>query len=141
MGQDNFFLFGLTAEEVALRRQQQPEGRAAYDSCEELREVVDLIADGFLSYDEPELFRGLMEAMLEDDHYMVFADFASYADCQRRLAEAYQNRMSWARMAGLNIARIGRFSSDRTIQQYADEIWGIRPLKIPLPEQPGAPGA
>jgi starch phosphorylase len=133
VGHDNFFLFGLTAEEVAARRREAPGGRLVYEQNDELREVVDLISEGFFSHDEPGLYAKLMQSLIDEDYYMVLTDFAAYAECQRQLAEAFQNRMSWARMAGLNIARIGRFSSDRTIQQYAQEIWGVQPVKIPLP--------
>ncbi|MBW2527514.1 MAG: glycogen/starch/alpha-glucan phosphorylase [Deltaproteobacteria bacterium] len=136
VGHDNFFLFGMTADEVAAKRRAAPAGRAAYEASEALREVVDLISEGFFNHDEPGRYRKLMTSLLEDDFYQVLGDFDAYAACQERLAQTYQNRMSWARMAGLNIARIGRFSSDRTIQQYAQEIWGVRPVKIALPPSP-----
>jgi starch phosphorylase len=133
VGEDNFFLFGMTVDEVVARRREAPEGVHAYRKSATLREVVDLISGGFFSPDEPDLFRPMMEALLERDEYMVFGDFDAYAACQTRVADTYQQQQQWARMSALNIARIGRFSSDRTIRQYASGIWGIEPVPVMLP--------
>ena len=80
----------------------------------------------------PDLFRNLMDSLLDHDEYMVFSDFEAYVACQERVANTYQQKQVWARMAALNIARVGRFSSDRTIRQYASEIWGISPIPVIL---------
>jgi starch phosphorylase len=128
VGAENFFLFGMCVEEVEARRASQPAGRGDYDRSEVLREVLDLIADGFFSRDEPTRFRRLVNQLLDHDHYMVLGDFDAYCTCQTRLADAYQERESWTRMVGLNIARVGRFSSDRSIREYANDIWNIQPL-------------
>ncbi|HHH11542.1 MAG TPA: glycogen phosphorylase, partial [Sorangium sp.] len=133
VGAENFFLFGMNVDEVAQRRQQQPAGRDDYENDDELREVVDLIRDGFFNPDQPDLFRGLMASILEHDEYMVLGDFAAYAACQQRLADTYVDKPRWGRMAASNIARIGHFSSDRTIREYASEIWDVAPLSIPAP--------
>jgi starch phosphorylase len=131
VGAENFFLFGMTVEEVEARLGGSAAGRTAYEADPDLREVVDLVADGFFSPDEPELFRPMMEALLEYDEYMVLADFASYAACQARVAEAYRDPMRWGAMSAYNIARIGAFSSDRAVREYATEIWGVAPVPTP----------
>ncbi len=132
VGEENFFLFGMNADEVLAQRERDIEGRSSVESSAELSEVVELIRDGFFSPEEPALFRAMMDELLERDYYLVFADFDDYAACQQRLEDAYRDRMRWARMSALNIARIGRFSSDRTIQQYAEKIWHVEPVAIPL---------
>ncbi|MFP6686527.1 MAG: glycogen/starch/alpha-glucan phosphorylase, partial [Polyangiaceae bacterium] len=89
---------------------------------------LDRIAHGFFCPDEPGRFTDLVESLLRHDHYMVLGDFEAYRTCQRELGDAYLKRRQWARMAGLNIARVGHFSSDRSIREYAKDIWDIRPL-------------
>jgi starch phosphorylase len=130
VGDDNFFLFGMTVDEIQARLKVAPAGRVAYEASEELREVVDLIRDGFFCPEEPDLFRPLVENLLEHDGYCVLGDFDAYAACQRRVAETYQDRSLWGRKSALNIARIGRFSSDRTIREYARDIWRISPVAV-----------
>src|SRR5438270_3651210 len=123
VGHDNFFLFGLTAQEVQelLRHGYRP--RDFYEQNAELRAVLDLIHGGFFEPEHPELFRPIAQSLLEHDTYLLLADFASYADCQKRVEEAYLDKERWTRMAILNVARMGKFSSDRTIREYAEEIW------------------
>ncbi|MEJ7730743.1 MAG: glycogen/starch/alpha-glucan phosphorylase [Polyangiaceae bacterium] len=128
VGAENFFLFGLTADEVAEHKRAGISGRAGYNADEELREVIDLVASGFFSPEERDLFRPLVDELMGRDEYLVMRDFAAYADCQRRVAETFADRRRWTRMATLNIARVGGFSSDRTVREYAEQIWGIRPL-------------
>jgi glycogen phosphorylase len=128
VGPDSFFLFGLTAAEVqeVLRKGYRP--RDHYEGNPELRRVIDLIGSGFFSPENPELFRPLVTSLLEHDSYLLLADFASYAEAQTRVAEAFQDPERWTRMCVLNIAKMGKFSSDRTIRQYASEIWGAAPV-------------
>jgi starch phosphorylase len=128
VGAENFFLFGLTAAEVAetVRRGYRP--RDFYEKDEELRAVIDLINSGFFSPDHPDEFRGLVHSLLEQDQYLLLADYRAYADCQARVAEAFKDQPAWHRMAVLNIAKMGKFSSDRTIREYAQEIWNAKPL-------------
>jgi starch phosphorylase len=123
VGHENFFLFGLTAQEVqdVLHRGYRP--RDHYEQNPELRAVLDLIQGGFFDHEHPELFRPIVQSLLEHDPYLLLADFASYADCQKRVEEAYRDKERWTRMAILNVARMGKFSSDRTIREYAEEIW------------------
>ncbi len=133
VGHDNFFLFGLTAEEVKERLRQGYEPRAFYESDPELREVLDLIADGHFSVGDPGLFRPLVDGLLQHDPYLVLADYRAYADAHTRVAEAWRNPAHWATMAVRNVAGMGWFSSDRTIREYAGEIWQATPVRVAMP--------
>jgi starch phosphorylase len=132
VGAENFFLFGLTAPEVeeVVRKGYRP--RDHYEANPDLKEAIDLIASGFFSPEDRFLFQPLIDSLLEEDRYLVLADFEAYVKAQEEVALAYQDREGWAKKAILNVARVGRFSSDRTIQQYADEIWKIKPVKVEL---------
>ncbi len=132
VGAENFFLFGLTAEEVLELQRTGYSPRAIYEKNERLKEVIDLIANGFFSEEDPGLFRPLTDSLLDHDTYMLFADFDSYVECQQRVSEAFLDRASWHKKAVHNIAHVGRFSSDRTIREYATEIWGATPVKVEL---------
>ena len=132
VGADNFFLFGLTAQDVANAWAAGYKPWEIYESTPRLKEVVDLIAADFFNPDEPGLFRPLTDHLMRTDSYMLLADFQSYVDCQGRVADAYTDRATWTRMAIKNIAGMGPFSSDRTIGQYASEIWNATPVKISL---------
>jgi len=123
VGHENFFLFGFTAQEVQdlLRRGYRP--RDFYEQNAELRAVLDLIHGGFFEPEHPELFRPLVQSLLDHDPYLLLADFASYAECQQRVEQAFVDEEGWTRMAILNVARMGKFSSDRTIREYAEQIW------------------
>jgi glycogen phosphorylase len=132
VGPENFFLFGLDAAEVLERRRSGFEGRAAYEADATLREAIDLIRSGFFSPDERDLFTPLIDGLLGRDEYLSLGDFAAYAACQRDVAEAYRDEDAWSRKAALNIARVGTFSSDRTVREYAREIWKISPVEVQL---------
>jgi glycogen phosphorylase len=137
VGAENFFLFGLTAEQVLERRRAGVPGRAAYDADPELREAIDLISSGFFCPEERDLFAPLMDGLFGRDEYMVMADFEAYSTCQRRVSAQYREEDAWSRTAALNIARIGAFSSDRTVREYARDIWRVEPVKIVLPSSEG----
>jgi starch phosphorylase len=132
VGPENFFLFGLDAAAVLEQRRAGAEGRAFYEADETIREAVDLIRSGFFSPDERDLFTPLIDGLLGRDEYLSLADFAAYAACQRDVAEAYRDEDAWSRKAALNIARVGAFSSDRTVREYAREIWKIDPVEVQL---------
>ena len=132
VGEENFFLFGLTAEEVLHLQRTGYSPRAVYEQNERLREVIDLVANGFFSADEPALFRPLTDHLLADDTWMVLADFEAYVECQRQVSAAFADRRAWHEKALLNIARVGRFSSDRTIREYARDIWNAEPVTVEL---------
>ena len=129
VGAENFFLFGLTASEVdeALARGYHP--RAFYEGNSELREAIDRIASGAFSRDEPGLFRPLVDSLLNHDPFLVLADYASYIGCQDSVAQAFRDVENWTAMSILNVARIGKFSSDRSIRDYCRDIWNIAIMK------------
>ena len=132
VGAENFFLFGLTTEEVYRLKAQGYNPHDYYHNNPQLKDVIDLIQHGFFSHGNGELFRDLTDALLYHDPYCLFADFASYVECQQTVSEAYQDRDQWTRMSILNAARTGKFSSDRSIQQYCDDIWDVQPVPITL---------
>ncbi|MDW8281528.1 MAG: glycogen/starch/alpha-glucan phosphorylase [Myxococcales bacterium] len=142
VGPENFFLFGLTADEVAaLRPTYNP--HEVYRRSPLLRRALDLVRSGFFSLDEPDRFHPLYEALLppqeapgHGDEYLVLADFDAYAACQREVAQAYRDPIGWTRKAILNIARMGPFSSDRSVREYAERIWNVRPVP-PSPSDVG----
>jgi starch phosphorylase len=133
VGADNFFLFGMTAEEVAQSRRSFYSGRWSYERDPELKGVIDLIASGHFTPTEPGLFRPLVDNLLGEDYFRVTADYRAYSDCQRQVEELYLQPRKWARAVILNIANMGYFSSDRTIRQYAEEIWGLQPVPVKVP--------
>jgi starch phosphorylase len=128
VGRDNFFLFGLTAEEVERRKAEGYMPRSIYESNSQLREVIDLIGSGFFSDGDRGLFQPLVESLLTRDDYMLLADYQAYVDCQQRVSDAYADRWNWTRMSILNAARVGCFSSDRSIRDYCRDIWNVRPM-------------
>ncbi len=132
VGPENFFLFGLTAEEVYDLKSRGYQARDIYETNDQLKAVIDLIASGHFSSGDPELFKPLVDSLLYHDEYLLFADYQSYVDCQDRVSKTYRDRDAWTRMSILNAARMGKFSSDRTIRQYCDEIWKVSPIPVSL---------
>jgi glycogen phosphorylase len=132
VGPENFFLFGLTAQEVYEFKSKGYNPREYYDADDELRQAIDLISSGFFSNGDTELFRPLVDSLLHHDEYMLLADYRSYLSCQDRVSQAYKDRDTWTRMSILNAARMGKFSSDRTIREYCDEIWHVKSVPVSL---------
>jgi starch phosphorylase len=129
VGPDNIFIFGLTAEEVARVKANGYQPWDYYHGNGELREVLDMIGSGFFSPDEPDRFKPIVDNLLQNgDHYLLLADYAAYIACQEKVESAYRNQDQWVRSAILNVANMGKFSSDRTISQYADVIWNAKPV-------------
>ncbi len=130
VGAENLYIFGLRAEEVAdLRARGVYDPRALYASTPRLRRVIDALAKGRFSPGEPGLFAPLVENLLDHgDRWFVLADFCAYGDTQERISRDWLDPIDWARRAALNVARMGYFSSDRAIREYATAIWGIRPV-------------
>ncbi len=95
-----------------------------------MRETLDLIASGFFSDGDRELFRPLVQSLLTSDHYMLLADYRSYVDCQDRVSKTYRDVRQWTRMSILNMSRVGAFSSDRSIREYCRDVWHVEPIKI-----------
>lgn len=126
---ENFFLFGLTAGEVFDLKSRGYSPRDYYQSNEQLREVIDLIASGALSNGD-RIFTPLVDSLLNRDEYLLFPDFQSYVDEQVRVSEAFHDTERWTRMSIINVARTGHFSSDRSIKEYCDRIWNVAPVKV-----------
>jgi glycogen phosphorylase len=132
VGADNIFIFGQTVEQVTALREAGYNPWKYYEQDEEIRNLLDWLGSDYFSHGEhPTLPHQVRRSLLEDgDPYMVLADFRSYSDAQARVDAAYRDRRRWARMAILNTARMGKFSSDRSIQDYADKIWKIEPVRV-----------
>ena len=127
VGAENIFVFGLRADEVAaLQGRYRP--RDYYEGNPELRRVLDMIGSGAFSPEQPDLFRPLVGSLLDEDRYLLLADYASYVDRQRDVDAAYREPARWTGMAIRNVAGMGKFSTDRTISEYAREIWGVEPV-------------
>jgi starch phosphorylase len=125
VGPENVVIFGLTAEEVAERHAGGYEPRKLIESSPELSQALAAIASGVFSPDDPGRYRGLIGGLFEHDYFMVAADFDAYCAAQRQVDALWSDPTAWWRKAILNTARMGWFSSDRTIRQYAQDIWGI----------------
>jgi starch phosphorylase len=132
VGADNFFLFGLSTPEVYAMKAHGYRPMDYYNANPQLKDVIDLIRSGFFSRGDPELFKPLIDDLLNNDPYMLLADFQSYVECQERVAATYRNRDRWTRMSILNTARSGKFSSDRTIREYCKDIWNVQAVPIKL---------
>jgi starch phosphorylase len=129
VGPENFFLFGLKAEEVDRLRQTGYDPLRFYESDPELRRVIEQIASGRFSPGEPDLFRPIVDALLHHgDYFLLLADYRSYVDMQGRVDELFGDKEEWTRRTILNTANMGKFSSDRAVMEYAREIWGVQPL-------------
>ena len=131
-GHENFFLFGLTAEEVYTMKSKGYNPHDYYNRNANLQAVIDRISEGYFSYGDRDLFKPIVEHLLYDDPYMLMADYQGYIDCQDAVSHAYRDQERWTRMAILNSARMGKFSSDRTIAEYCREIWNVHPVNINL---------
>lgn len=129
VGADNFFLFGLTADEVERTKAGGYNPRAIYDSNPRLRQVLDSMVSGSFSRGDADLFRPVFDNLLSRDDYLLLADYQAYVDCQERVGRAYRDQELWTRMSILNVARIGKFSSDRSIREYCEKVWDAKPLK------------
>ncbi|OIQ98411.1 maltodextrin phosphorylase [mine drainage metagenome] len=128
VGEDNMFLFGLTAQEVGKIRRDGYDPRQAIQAHPELAQVLEMIGNGYFSPGEPERFRPIVDLLtIHGDHYLLTADYAAYIETQERVDALYRDPEEWTRRAILNVARMGKFSSDRTVREYAAEIWQVKP--------------
>ena len=130
VGEENFFLFGLTAREVSEKKLQGYNPYLYYQSNPALKKCLDMLSAGYFSKKEPGLFRPLADSLLYRDDYMLLADYQSYVDCQDKVSETFRNQDLWIKMSILNVARIGKFSSDRTIREYCKDIWDTKPVPV-----------
>ena len=129
IGEENFFLFGLKADEVIALIRNGYNPYTVYSDNNDLKETIDLIQSGTFSKGDTNLFKPITDSLLINDPYLVLQDFQSYIDCQQKVAEAYRNKTHWTKMSVLNVARMGKFSSDRSIKEYCDNIWHVKPLQ------------
>ena len=130
VGEDNFFLFGLTVQEVADLKSRGYRPRGYYEDNQELRAVLDMMSQGYFSNGDINLFKPLVDELLYQDQYMLLADYQSYIDCQDKVSEVWCDQDRWTRMSILNVARMGKFSSDRAIHEYASDIWNVKPVPV-----------
>ncbi|HSC81723.1 MAG TPA: glycogen/starch/alpha-glucan family phosphorylase [Chitinolyticbacter sp.] len=131
VGEDNIFIFGNTTDQVEALRRDGYNPRKFYEEDEELHEVLNMLATGYFSPGDPERYRLIFDVLVNwGDHYQLLADYRSYVDTQDRVDELYRHKEEWAHRAILNIAGMGKFSADRTIREYADDIWQVAPIKL-----------
>lgn len=133
VGDENIFIFGMKSEEVQALKASGYNPMDYYHGNSELKEVIDMIDSGFFCPDHPELFKPIIESLLyQGDNYCLLADFDAYIKCQERVSEAYKDQKLWTKMSIMNVAKSGKFSTDRTIKEYTEEIWGVRPVEIKM---------
>jgi starch phosphorylase len=135
VGDDNIFIFGLTAAEVEQRRARGIDATETIAGSQMLREVLDAVNSGVFSPTEPSRFRDLVEGLTHYDHFLVTADFDSYFARQRDVAARWEDKTAWWRSSVLNTAHVGWFSSDRAIAEYADDIWNVPVKGFVLPKE------
>ncbi|KAL5008739.1 hypothetical protein ScPMuIL_014320 [Solemya velum] len=137
MGADNIFIFGMTVDEVEALKVKGYNPREFYDKSADLRQVLEQINSGYFSPENPDLFKDIYNSLMHNDRFMLLADFDSYIQCQDKVSATFKNPLLWAKMCVYNIAASGKFSSDRTISEYAREIWGMEPsdFKLPAPHE------
>nr|BBI18979.1 glycogen phosphorylase [Haliotis discus hannai] len=137
MGADNIFIFGMTVDDVEELNRRGYNARSYYESNPELKQVLDQINNGYFSPENPDLFKDVFNNLVNDDRFRLLADYDAYIKCQDEVNDLFKNPLAWAKKALLNIAAFGKFSSDRTIFEYAREIWGVEPtdVKLPAPHQ------
>jgi len=130
VGEENIFIFGLLADEVIKLKSGNYNPKKYYESNPMLKRVIDMIASDFFNKNEPGIFKPIIDSLLGVDYYCLFADYQAYVDAQEKVSKLYINKEEWTKMSILNVARVGKFSSDRSIREYAEKIWKVEPVKI-----------
>ena len=130
VGEENIFIFGLLADEVLKLKSSGYNPRKYYESNAMLKRVIDMIASDYFNKSEPGIFKSIVDGLLGADFYCLLADYQAYIDAQDKVSKLYLNADEWTKMAILNVARVGKFSSDRSIKEYAEKIWKVEPVKI-----------
>ena len=133
VGAENIFTFGMSSDEVRSLAKSGYNPRVSYQHNPGLREALSMINTGYFNRDKPHLYNDLYNSLVFEDKYMLLEDFASYVECQQRVIKTWQDPEKWTRMSILNTAASGKFSSDRTIAEYAKDIWELEPVKVELP--------
>jgi starch phosphorylase len=130
VGDENIFIFGLLADEIVKGRENGYKPFIFYESNSDLKLVIDMIASNHFNKSEPGLFKPIVDSLLGEDYYFLLADYQSYVDKQDEVSKAYKDVDGWTRKSIYNVARIGKFSSDRSVKEYAEKIWKVHPIKI-----------
>jgi starch phosphorylase len=130
VGNDNIFIFGLNADEVLNLKKNNYHPREFYEKNPELKRVINMIAHNYFSRFENGIFQPIVDSLLNVDYYCVLADYESYVKTQEQVSNLYLNKEMWTKKSILNSARMGKFSSDRAIKEYAKLIWNVKPIKI-----------
>ncbi|GIY71376.1 glycogen phosphorylase [Caerostris darwini] len=138
MGDDNIFIFGMNVGEVENLKQKGYNAWDYYHNIPDLKEAINQIRDGYFYPKDPYAFKNLVNILMSHDRFFTLADYESYVKCQDRVSQVYAKREQWLRMSLMNIASSGKFSSDRTISEYASHIWGVSPnyARLPSPKPP-----
>jgi starch phosphorylase len=131
VGAENFFLFGLNVEQVRELKHRGYNPREVAEQNGSLREILDFIGSGALAGGDSSLFRPLLDRLLYEDPFLVLADYQAYADCQEHVSKLWRDERAWTRKTILNTARMGKFSSDRSIREYSEHVWRVKPVKVP----------
>ncbi|MEE6492285.1 hypothetical protein FKM82_016539 [Ascaphus truei] len=137
-GEENLFIFGMRVDDVAEMDKKGYNAQEYYEKLPELKQVIDQIKSGFFSPQQPDLFKDVTDMLFYNDRFKVFADYEAYIKSQEKVSQLYKNPKEWTKVVIKNIAASGKFSSDRTIKEYARDIWNVEPsdLKIPPPNEP-----
>jgi len=130
VGEENIFIFGLLADEVVKLKENGYNPLEYYEGNKELKKIIDMISSNYFNASELGIFQPIIEKLLHDDYYCLFADYQSYIDAQDKVSELYMNTNEWTKKTVLNVARVAKFSSDRSIKEYAEKIWKVEPVKI-----------
>jgi len=131
VGAENFFLFGLTVEQVRDLHRRGYRPQDVVDNNASLREILNFIGSGALSGGDSSVFRPFLDRLVHDDPFLVLADYEAYVACQEQVSALWRDQRAWTRKAILNTARMGKFSSDRSIREYCEQVWRIQPLQVP----------
>jgi starch phosphorylase len=130
VGDENIFIFGMLADEIVKERENGYNPVKYYESNTELKQIIDMIASDYFNKKEPGLFKPIVDSLIRDDYYFLLADYQSYIEKQDEVSNAYKDVDGWTKMSIYNVARIGKFSSDRSVKEYAEKIWDVHPIKI-----------
>ncbi len=136
VGKENIFIFGLDAHQILKQRAKIYRPSEFYFQNQDLRAVIDMIEGGYFAHGDRELFKPIVNSLLGIDYYMVMADFSSYLDAQNDITNVYTDKDKWTKMSISNTANMGKFSTDRTIREYASEIWKVKPVKVKIKSSP-----
>ena len=134
VGEENFFLFGLKTKEVYELKSNGYHPQYYYETNPDLKKALDMIRTGYFSPENIDLFKPVFDSLVYDDQYMLMVDYESYIDCQDEVDKVYRDTAKWTRMSILNVARSGKFSCDRTVGQYCQEIWQVKPVNVKIPK-------